>query len=395
MFRVFISYSHDSDEHRNRVQALAEQLRSNDVAVVIDRDTGPGGPPQGWPAWSQAQVEDADRVLVACTETYSRRYDVDEVPGKGLGAVSEARVIRQLLYKTGGFNEKFRVILFDEGDNDHIPTDLEGYHRFLLYQNAAYDELLAWLAGSSLVGPYPTAEPPVIRWPAADADYVWQLADRKGEFAFFQRMVTGGSSQRIFLLRGVSNTGKTVLRAELVSYARRLKLPTASLDFKGCPSLEDLFEQLRLDLGQQVLRGAYTETGTARFYQLISDLRELKEPVLLVFDTYEQASVDSQRWLESQLLPRLDRAPAVVVMIGGQKTPEHEKQSWRALTEARDLQPISKVEDWLEYSQRKWDSPRVNADHVKALTLATGGNPGQLSALLETMVRGLQGEPHD
>ena len=32
--RVFISYSHDSDEHRERVLALANRLRSDGVAEV-------------------------------------------------------------------------------------------------------------------------------------------------------------------------------------------------------------------------------------------------------------------------------------------------------------------------------------------------------------------------
>jgi hypothetical protein len=32
----------------------------------------------------------------------------------------------------------------------------------------------------------------------------------------------------------------------------------------------------------------------------------------------------------------------------------------------------------------------VKLDHIEALTLATNGNPGQLSALLETMMTGLK-----
>ena len=121
-------------------------------------------------------------------------------------------------------------------------------------------------------------------------------------------------------------------------------------------------------------------------------LVELSAPLLLVFDTYEQVSEDAQKWLESQLLSRLDRAPGVLIIISGQQIPEYGKHPWRALAEACDLLPIQRVDDWLEYSQRKWQCPHVNADHVKALTLATGGNPGQVSALLETLVQGLQAD---
>ena len=34
---VFISYSHDSDEHKNWVLQLATRLRSNGVDVILDR----------------------------------------------------------------------------------------------------------------------------------------------------------------------------------------------------------------------------------------------------------------------------------------------------------------------------------------------------------------------
>jgi hypothetical protein len=54
-----------------------------------------------------------------------------------------------------------------------------------------------------------------------------------------------------------------------------------------------------------------------------------------------------------------------------------------------ELEPIVRASDWLEYSRRKWHS-NIEFDHVNALTLATKGNPGRLSALLETMMSGLK-----
>ena len=75
MPQVFISYSHDSDDHKQRVLALADYLRAtHHINVVIDRDMLPGGPAEGWPHWSEDQVRRADKVLVACTEQYCRRY---------------------------------------------------------------------------------------------------------------------------------------------------------------------------------------------------------------------------------------------------------------------------------------------------------------------------------
>jgi Tfp pilus assembly protein PilF len=41
---------------------------------------------------------------MVCTPTYRRQYDGEEETGKGLGAISEAGIIRQILYDAGGVN---------------------------------------------------------------------------------------------------------------------------------------------------------------------------------------------------------------------------------------------------------------------------------------------------
>lgn len=390
MPRVFISYSHDSEEQKARVAALAGRLRADGITIVIDSDQLPGGPDEGWPQWSERQVKEADLVLVACTHIYSQRYDGNQPPGNGLGVVCEAGAIRQYLYDQGNINQRIRVVLFDATDAQYIPSGLKAYHFFQPGIEESYAGLLAWLRGLGLITPPPQPDSRVIEWPAPSRDYVSPLADRKNEFTLFEKIITGQTPKRILLLRGVSNTGKTVFLTELLTYAKQLNLSAVSLDFKGCPSMDELFETMRLDLGPQILRESHSAKGTARFYEFISDLQHLSGPLVLFFDTYQEASADSQKWIEGQLLPRLDKAPAVVVVIGGQQVPAHDKHVWRVMVEACELLPIETVEDWLEYSERRWQKPNVNADQVKTLTLATGGNPGQLSALLETMVRKLQ-----
>ena len=387
MRRIFISYSHDNEEHSKRVNALARRLRRDGVNVVIDRDMLPGGPPDGWPLWSEAQVRNADVVLVVCTETYTRRYNGEEVPELGHGSISEARIVRQLLYNTGGYNEKFRVILFSAEDNNHVATQLEGYHRFLLYQPEAYAALLAWLSGKRSVEPPAEEKAPSIVWPVRDAKYAWPLADRKSEFALFQEMIAGQSGCRILLLRGPSNTGKTVCIAELLAYTQHLNVTGTLLDFKGCPLLDDLFGTLRFDLGPGILLSAYAAHGTARFFHLMSDLQQLAKPLLLVFDTYEQASADAQNWLESQLLPRLDRAPGVIVVIGGQQVPDPARYRPIGFAELHDLKPIQNVADWREMITKKWQNSTLQDAHIEGILAATEGDPGKTYATLESLAR--------
>lgn len=390
MLRVFISYSHDSEEHASRVAALVQQLRDDGVTIVLDRDMLPGGPAEGWPQWSERQVKEADIVLVACTGIYSERYEGNQPPGQGLGAVCEAGAIRQFIYDHAGVNERIRVLLFDAADQSHIPTQLKRYHAFQPAIEESYASLLSWLRGMEST-PAPVAIPPrAIAWPMSPTDYSWPLADRKDELAYLDRMITGHSVQRILLLRGDSNSGKTVLLTELLGYAQHLQLPTALFDFKGCPSLDDLFDTLRLDLGPEILPLVHASSGIISRSRLIADLQQLTSPLVLAFDTYEQASTESQRWLESQLLPRLVRAPGVVIIIGGQNTPDRTKYSWRALSESCHLQPIRKVEDWRELINKKWQGTLVKEEHIVAILVATKGDPGNTYAVLKSLEQQLQ-----
>ena len=56
MIKVFISYSHDSDAHRQRVLALSDQLREDSVDCYIDQYLN-GWPAEGWQRWMEKQIE--------------------------------------------------------------------------------------------------------------------------------------------------------------------------------------------------------------------------------------------------------------------------------------------------------------------------------------------------
>lgn len=71
--KVFISYSHDSKEHKDRVLKLAQSLRKDGVNCNLDRyDTSPK---KGWRRWMESQIKEATYVLVICTQTYCRRFE--------------------------------------------------------------------------------------------------------------------------------------------------------------------------------------------------------------------------------------------------------------------------------------------------------------------------------
>jgi hypothetical protein len=122
--RVFISYSHDSAEHRDRVLELADRLRADGIDAMIDQYIQ--FPPEGWPNWCEAEIRKADFVPMVCTETYLRRIDGDEEPGKGHGVLWEARLIKQHLYDAGSVSRKFVPLLFADGLSAHVPAPVKG-----------------------------------------------------------------------------------------------------------------------------------------------------------------------------------------------------------------------------------------------------------------------------
>ena len=81
--RVFISYSHDSPEHLDRVLVLSDRLRVDGIDCHIDQYEE--SPPEGWPRWMITQIEEAEFVLVVCTENYERRFRGKEEPGRAGG----------------------------------------------------------------------------------------------------------------------------------------------------------------------------------------------------------------------------------------------------------------------------------------------------------------------
>lgn len=374
MPRVFISYSHDSEPHKERVKALAMRLKNDGVDVVIDQDTGAGGPPEGWPRWSQRQVEEADRVLLACTSGYCARYDSKGPPDTGRGVVCEATVIRNELYNSKFATEKYRPVMFAGTGEKDVPVSIQHLHRFRAEED--YRDLLQWLTGSIAVAASGAAALSPA-WPAPLAGLRPLLADRKEEFEIFEQMITGQSRERILLLQGASGSGKTTLATELCKYARKLHALVGNADLKGCPTQAATLSVLTMRLGS---------FGTSSSLDaLLAGLRTSDRPVLLALDTYEAASEEMAQWTE-RCLQLLDELPYVVAMVSGQNVPDARKSSWRSLACPRQLRPIDDVSDWVRYAREAWPGVTFDEKHIESLVFGTGGNPALLGTLLPNMM---------
>jgi hypothetical protein len=149
---VFVSYAHESDATRKQVTELVADLRSHGVDAHFDRDVN-GTPSEGWPAWMERQLAQADFVLVICSPAYLRRYNDREAPGIGKGAIWEGAIIRQQMYESAGNNTKFAAVLFDREHEAHKPAPLRP-HTHYIYPAARID-LLRWLTRQASYTPPP------------------------------------------------------------------------------------------------------------------------------------------------------------------------------------------------------------------------------------------------
>jgi hypothetical protein len=151
---VFISYSHDSEEHRARVLGLSERLRRDGIETILDQYIN-GSPQQGWPRWMLDQLDAAEFVLVVCTETYYRRFRGHEQPGKGKGVDWEGALITQELYDSRSRTLKFVPVFLSAAVEDCIPEPLRQFSYYALTSEAEYQRLYDFLLDQASVEPQP------------------------------------------------------------------------------------------------------------------------------------------------------------------------------------------------------------------------------------------------
>lgn len=163
--KVFISYSHDSPEHRRCVLDLSERLRADGIDCHIDQYES--SPPEGWPQWMITNIERADFLLVVCTETYARRVSGQEAEGAGLGARWEGKLIIQKLYEASA-NDKVIPVVFSPQCRRHIPSFLRNTTDYDLSSKDGYERLSRHLTNQPFVRK--GALGPLRTWPTGGRD---------------------------------------------------------------------------------------------------------------------------------------------------------------------------------------------------------------------------------
>jgi tetratricopeptide (TPR) repeat protein len=139
--KVFISYSHDSPEHEDRVLDLAERLVKNDgIDVSLDRFVNP--PPASWPKWMNAEMKAADFILVVCSATYLAKVESKVKPGEGKGVKWESLLSYQQIYDNDSDSSRFIPVLLEGGKYEHIPDPMRGGSHYRPEEDAEYEKLI-------------------------------------------------------------------------------------------------------------------------------------------------------------------------------------------------------------------------------------------------------------
>lgn len=107
--RVFISYSHDSAEHKGWVLDFATTLRNRGIDAVLDQwDLKPG---DDLPHFMETQLDSANYILMICTEKYVEKANT------GIGGVGyEKMILTSSLLKKIDSNKIIPIIL-QQGTN--------------------------------------------------------------------------------------------------------------------------------------------------------------------------------------------------------------------------------------------------------------------------------------
>jgi hypothetical protein len=156
--KVFISYSHDSEDHKNWVLSLAKRLREDGVDAIIDRwDLKPG---KDVPLFMEEQLGICDFALLICSDRYVTKANA----GEG-GVGYERMIVSSELTKSINHGKFIPVIINNRHKN--TPTFIKT-KLYLDFTNSdffetQYDALLRTIFNTEI-----STKPPLGKKPAFD-----------------------------------------------------------------------------------------------------------------------------------------------------------------------------------------------------------------------------------
>ena len=193
---TFISYSHDSIDHKQLVLSLANQLRAQGIDCTIDQYDD--SPEEGWVEWMESSISNSSYVLVVCTEAYLNKLGSKQ--GEGKGVKWEGAIITQEIYDNFGKNRKFIPVIFGQSNKDFIPRVLKSYTYYNVLEESGYERLYRRLTKQ------PSIKKPhlgnLIQFPEKPVGDFGKNNRSKGQAAAVNQTATGNNNIQISGIKG-------------------------------------------------------------------------------------------------------------------------------------------------------------------------------------------------
>ncbi|MBY8872149.1 TIR domain-containing protein [Micromonospora sp. PLK6-60] len=165
--KVFISYAHDSPEHREAVRGLWTFLRSRGIDATLDLSAARER--QDWSLWMAREIDTADFVLVVASPAYRRRAEGTAEPDDGRGVQFEAALLRdRLTMDRPRWIRRMLPVVLPGRSVEELPAFLQPYAATSFpvteFTDVGAEQLLRVLTGQELhpeppLGPLPVLPP--------------------------------------------------------------------------------------------------------------------------------------------------------------------------------------------------------------------------------------------
>ncbi|MEU4251410.1 SEFIR domain-containing protein, partial [Amycolatopsis sp. NPDC026612] len=235
--RVFVTYSHDTPEHKELVHSFAAFLRTQ-IGLDVHLDAWYDNVRRDWSSWATEQLAEADFVLVIASPHYKRRADGTALPHEGRGAQFEAAIIRNNLTRDlRRETERVLPVVLPGRSIDEIPSFLNAHsttrYHVPAFTEAGVADLLAAITGQ---GQYPMPRRGTWRGGAVEDQRVpaselpWLCASKGVKRG--AASIDGRSYEQSIVLRPASPsvTGPGVVELELGGNYRRFTTVAGVLD---------------------------------------------------------------------------------------------------------------------------------------------------------------------
>jgi hypothetical protein len=291
---------------------------------------------------------------------------------------TEHRAVRAKLMQAATAEDRHRIFPLRVGDGEvegvlfnEIVPDVRG--------KTAAEAAELIVARLKLVRGYAgDAEPTVARWPSDVSMMQWPMADHGEARTAFARLLCEASPERVLLVRGTSETGKSHMSRQMIRNATLLPgVVSGRFDFKGTTDMGVELEAFSGPLGIEPPTG---QTLNERLARIFTELRRRPQPALLVFDTYEAAG-EAKDWIERVLLPHAVSARWLRIVIIGQSVPTRAGSIWESAAATTLTLQLPGPEDWLAYGRAN-RGDIIDLEFVTQAHQLGGGKASVLTSLL-------------